>query len=362
MGSTGWQGETMGDVQADSYRRIATEEAFSIPEVFEGLRVWAEGAQPDEPDKDFWGFVLSQDLPGLQRVRRQLLDLEDERLEIMDANGVDVHLLSLTAPGVQTFDDAKGIALAALVNDRLAETISRHPGRFAGLAAIAPQAPKAAAAEIERAIGELKLNGIVINSHTRNEYLDDEKFWPIFEAAEALGAPIYIHPRSPSAQMAEPYKKFGLETGMYGFQAETGLHGIRLICSGVFDRFPDLKIVLGHLGEGIPFWLYRVDYMHPVRSSYNTRPRLQLKPSEYFKRNFAITTSGMNWHPALRFCIEAVGADNIMFAIDYPYQPTEGAVEFLNDAPISAENKHKIYHGNAERVFGIAVSEDAVSL
>jgi 5-carboxyvanillate decarboxylase len=362
MGSTGWQGETMGDVQADSYRRIATEEAFSIPEVFEGLRVWAEGAQPDEPDKDFWGFVLSQDLPGLQRVRRQLLDLEDERLEIMDANGVDVHLLSLTAPGVQTFDDAKGIALAALVNDRLAETISRHPGRFAGLAAIAPQAPKAAAAEIERAIGELKLNGIVINSHTRNEYLDDEKFWPIFEAAEALGAPIYIHPRSPSAQMAEPYKKFGLETGMYGFQAETGLHGIRLICSGVFDRFPDLKIVLGHLGEGIPFWLYRVDYMHPVRSSYNTRPRLQLKPSEYFKRNFAITTSGMNWHPALRFCIEAVGADNIMFAIDYPYQPTEGAVEFLNDAPISAEYKHKIYHGNAERVFGIAVPEDAVSL
>ncbi len=201
---------------------------------------------------------------------------------------------------------------------------------------------------------ELKLHGVVINSHTRSEYLDEQKFWPIFEAAEGLGAAIYIHPRSPSALMARAYQKYGLATGIYGFQAETGLHGIRLICSGVFDRFPDLRIVLGHLGEGIPFWLWRVDYMHPVSSSHHTRPRLALKPSEYFKRNFMITTSGMNWHPALRVCIEAVGADNIMWAIDYPYQLTEGAVEFMNDAPISDDDKHKIFQRNAERVFGIA--------
>ena len=125
--------------------------------------------------------------------------------------------------------------------------------------------------------------------------------------------------------MAEPYKKYALETAMWGFQAETGLHAIRLICSGVFDRFPDLKIVLGHMGEGIPFWLWRIDYMHPVRASYHHRPELKLTPSEYFKRNFAITTSGMNWHPVLRFCMETVGVDNIMFAIDYPYQQTEGS-------------------------------------
>jgi predicted TIM-barrel fold metal-dependent hydrolase len=264
-----------------------------------------------------------------------------------------MHVLSLTAPGVQTLATSAAVTLAALVNDRLAATIARHPDRFAGLAAIAPQDPEAAAAEIERAACRLKLNGVVINSHTRNEYLDDEKFWPIFEAAESVRAPIYIHPRSPSAQMAGPYRKFGLETGIYGFQAETGLHAIRLICSGVFDRFPDLTIVLGHLGEGIPFWLWRVDYMHPVRSSRNSRPKLELTPSEYFKRNFAITTSGMNWHPALRFCMEAVGTDNIMFAIDYPYQLTEGAVQFMNDAPISDEDKHKIFHRNAERIFGI---------
>jgi 5-carboxyvanillate decarboxylase len=343
----------VADSPARPYRRIATEEAFSSPEVFAALQKWVATAGPDEPDHDFLSFLFGQDLPGLQRVRRQLIDLDDERLQIMDDCGVDMHLLSLTAPGVQTLADQPATAIAARVNDLLADAIARHPDRFAGLAAIAPQVPGAAAAEIERAIGDLKLNGVVINSHTRNEYLDDEKFWPIFEAAEALGAPIYIHPRSPSARMAQPYKRFGLETGIYGFQAETGLHGIRLICSGVFDRFPRLQIVLGHLGEGIPFWLWRVDYMHPVRSSHNTRPKLELTPSEYFKRNFMITTSGMNWHPALRFCIETVGADNIMWAIDYPYQITEGAVEFMNTAPITEEDKHKIFHQNAEQVFRI---------
>jgi predicted TIM-barrel fold metal-dependent hydrolase len=153
--------------------------------------------------------------------------------------------------------------------------------------------------------------------------------------------------------MAAAFKKYGLETGIWGFQADAGLHGLRLICGGVFDRFPQLRIVLGHLGEGLPYWLYRLDYMHPVRSSYHARPALSLTPSEYIKRNFAITTSGMNWAPVLRFCIEAVGADNIMFAIDYPYQSTEGAVRFLDEAEISDEDRRKIYHRNAERIFGI---------
>jgi 5-carboxyvanillate decarboxylase len=336
------------------YRRIAAEEAFSVREVFDALREWAAKADPAEPDQDFWDFVFTQDSPGLRRVRRQLLDLDDERLTIMDANGVDVHLLSLTAPGVQTFAAESAISLARLANDRLAAVIGRHPGRFAGLAAVPPQDPPAAASEIERAVTELGLNGVIINSHTGSEYLDEEKFWPIFETAEALGAPIYIHPRSPASSMASAFKKYGLETGIWGFQADTGLHALRLICSGVFDRFPGLRIVLGHLGEGLPYWLYRLDYMHPVRASYVSRPTLSLKPSEYVKRNFAITTSGMNWATVLRFCIEAVGADNIMFAIDYPYQITEDAVRFLDEAEISEEDKRKIYHRNAERIFGIS--------
>jgi len=301
------------------YRRIATEEAFCVPEVYE---------------------ALTQDTPGLRRVRRQLLDLDGERLEIMDANGVDVQVLSLTAPGLQTFPAAEGTALARLANDRLAELIGKHPGRFAGLAAVAPRDPRAAAAEIDRAVTELKLNGVIINSHTGGEYLDEETYWPILEAAEAHGAPVYIHPRSPAAPMAAAFKKYGL-------------HALRLIRGGVFDRFPRLRIVLGHLGEGLPYWLYRLDYMHPVRASYQPRPALSLTPSEYVKRNFAITTSGMNWAPVLRFCIEAVGADNIMFAIEYPYQTTEAAVRFLDEAEISDEDRRKIYHRNAERIFGI---------
>jgi 5-carboxyvanillate decarboxylase len=351
----------LSDAHRDSYRRIATEEAFSVPEVYQAMRDWAAAADPGEPDQDLWRFATTQDTPGSRRIRRQLLDLTGERLNIMDANGVDMHLLSLTAPGVQALENAAARSLACLVNDRLAETIAGHPGRFAGLATIAPQDPGAAVAEIERAMGELCLSGIMINSHTRNEYLDDEKFWPIFEVAEELGAAIYIHPRSPSAQMAGPYQRFGLETAMYGFQAEAGLHAIRLICSGVFDRFPNLTIVLGHLGEGIPFWLSRVDQMHPVRNSFNTRPRLELKPSEYFKRNFLITTSGMNWPPALRFCIEAVSADNIMFAIDYPYQMTETAVQAMNDIPLPDDDKRKIFHQNAEHVFRIASRDAAVA-
>jgi len=335
-------------------RRIAVEEAFSIPEVWEALRDWAAKASPDEPDQDFWDFVFSQDAPGLQRVRRQLLDVGDERLKIMDAHGVDVQILSLTAPGVQTFAPARAVSLARLANDRLAMVIARHPSRFAGLATVPVQDPDAAALEIARAITELKLNGVIVNSHTGSEYLDEEKYWPILEAAQAYGAPLYIHPRSPAAQHAAAFRKYGLQTGIWGFQAETGLHAVRLIVSGVFDRFPDLKVVLGHLGEGLPYWMYRLDYMHPVRSSYQARPKLSLKPSEYITRNFAITTSGMNWEPVLRFCIEAVGADNIMFAIDYPYQLTDEAVAFLDKASIPAEDKEKIFSKNAERIFGVS--------
>jgi 5-carboxyvanillate decarboxylase len=339
------------------YRRIATEEAFSVLEVNQALREWAAAADPAEPDQDFLDFVFTHESPAVHRVLRRLLDVGSERLEIMDANDVDVHLLLMTMPGVQPLPASSAVPLAQLANDRLASMISRHPGRFAGLAAVAPQDPKAAAAEISRAVTELGLNGAVINSHTDSEYLDEPKYWPILEAAEALGTPLYIHPRSPGSQMAAAFEKYGLYTGIWGFQADTGLHAVRLILGGVLDRFPRLQVVLGHLGEGLPFWLYRLDVVHPMRVSHRPRPALSLTPSEYFRRNFAITTSGMNWSPALRFCIEAIGADNIMFAIDYPFQATEDAVRGLDEAEISDEDRRKIYHRNAERIFGIPARE-----
>jgi len=335
---------------ARTFRRIATEEAFAVPEQMDGMRKLSNGGA-DDPDFDFWRG-LTGDNPFARTVGGRLLDLGDERLSIMDAGGVAMHLLLLTSTGVQMFDPDTGSALATLANDRLAEAIKRHPDRYAGLAAIAPQDPGRAVKEIERAMTRLKLNGVVINSHTNGEYLDDLKFWPILEAAASLHAPIYIHPRAPSPGMAAPYRKYRLEGAIWGYQAETGLHGLRLIASGVFDRFPDLRIVLGHMGEGLPYWLYRVDFMH-AHTAVDERPKLKRRPSDYFKDNFLITTSGVNWFPALQFCLGVLGANNIMWAIDYPYQDTTEAVRFMNEAPIPDADKEKIYHVNAERVFRI---------
>lgn len=330
-------------------RRIATEEAFATPEQMQAIeRVITEGVR--DADSPFWSMMAQGRNPFAQRVMRQLLDLEGERLEIMDAHGVHMQVLALTSPGVQTLPADMAVALAQRSNDLLAALIKRHPTRFAGLATIVPQVPEAAAREIERAVTTLGLNGVMINSHTANEYLDEEKFLPIFEAAHALDTPIYIHPRAPSAGMAGPYLKYGLETAIWGYGAETGLHGVRLLVSGLFDRFPRLKIILGHMGEGIPFWLWRIDYMHRHGTA---RVKLQRTISEYFRDNFMITTSGMNSPEALRFCIDLLSSRNIMWAIDYPYQETPGAVEFMEGVNIASGDRENIFHRNAERIFGI---------
>jgi 5-carboxyvanillate decarboxylase len=344
----------------DSYRRIATEEAWAVPEQMDEMRKLAASSSSD-PDLVLWRVLLGGSGPS-QTAMRRLFDLGDERLRIMDEQGVDVQLLLLTSPGLQTFDADTGTALATLANDRLAEVIRAHPTRFAGLAAIAPQDPWRAVREIERAMTKLHLNGVVINSHTNGEYLDELEYWPILEAAAALDAPIYIHPRSPSPAMAAPYAKYHLEDAIWGFQAETGLHAIRLIVSGVFDRYPKLKIVLGHMGEGVPYWLYRLDYMHASSAGSKMaadrgiewRPKLRQRPSDYFKQNFLITTSGVNYSPVLEFCVRELGADNVMWAIDYPYQQTADAIGFVESSALSDADKHRVYHANAERVFHIA--------
>lgn len=331
-------------------RRIATEEAFSIPEVAAELRkvARAPGTSLDlelvkmiYDSKDGGGF-----LDGL-------LDMEEERLRVMDENGVDVHLLSLTAPGVQMFDADTATGLATLANDRLAETIARHPDRFAGIGSFAPQSPLRAAKEMERAINKLKLNGFVVNSHTHNEYLDLPKYWPILEAAEALDACIYIHPRAASDGLSGPMRDYSMHAAQWSYGIEVSTHAVRLILSGVFDRFPKLKICIGHMGEAVHFWLWRIDFMNLRAQESGAAPKLKLKPSDYFKRNFVITTSGQESHLALDFSIKAIGAENVLWAIDYPYQPTTPAVEFMDSAPVTDEERELIYHKNAERVFHI---------
>jgi 5-carboxyvanillate decarboxylase len=332
-----------------NYRRIATEEAFSTPEQMDAMREILARQTDYHPDLFLWKIQTDPNGP----VNKRLLDLEGERMKIMDHDGVDMHLLSLTSTGVQMMDASRAMEVAVSANDRLASAIARHPTRFTGLATVPPQDVPGAIKEAERVIRRLKLNGIIINSHTNGEYLSDRRYWPLLEAIAGLKAALYIHPRAPIPAMAEAFRTDHLEHAIWGYQAETGLHALRLITSGVFDAIPNLKIVLGHMGEALPYWLYRLDYMHGMVAIRIDRPKLKKRPSDYIKENFAITTSGMNWHPVLKFCIEAVGADNIMWAIDYPYQTSPDAVEFMNTAPISDVDKHKIFHKNAERIFHI---------
>ncbi len=325
-------------------RRIATEEAFAIPEQMAALRELIASSREYDPDT----FLAGMQTEG-GRLTQRLLDLDDERLRIMDAAGVSMHLLAMTSTGVQQFGAEKGAALAEIGNDRLAQAIKDHPGRYAGLATVAPQDPARAVQEMERAITKLKLSGVMINSHTNGEYLDETKYWPILEAAAGLEVPIYIHPRAPAPSMAAAYRKYQLEHAIWGYAVEVGLHAVRLILSGVFDKYPKLRIVIGHMGENIPYALYRLDYM--AKHYPFDRPQLQRRPSDYFRENFAITTSGVNWLPALKLCLEVLGPDNVMWAVDYPYQETFEAVKWLDDADLPADVKDKLFHRNAERIF-----------
>lgn len=220
-------------------RKIAVEEAFVTKDI---AALIAKSIRPGSPRILKAVYIDKMRLRG-QPVLDELLDIDAGRLAAMDRSGVDMQILSITAPGVQLFDADPACDLAMDANDQLAEAVRRHPTRFGGLACFAPQAPKRAAREIERAMTTLKLNGLLVNSHTNNEYLDAQKFWPILEAAEALDATLYIHPREPSEMMAGPFRDYGLEGAVWGYGMETGTHAARLLVSGIFDRFPRLKSV-----------------------------------------------------------------------------------------------------------------------
>ncbi len=337
------------------YLRIAAEEAYAPPELFRRYRLLlADGSHGDPGFASLTGFYLNDPSPGLAKLRERMQDLGELRLRDMDETGIAKQILSLTSPGVQVFDAATAVALAAAFNDELAEAIGKHPDRFAGLAAIAPQNPAAAAKELERSVTALHLKGAIVNSHTRGEYLDDPKFWTIFEAAEALDVPIYLHPNTPSARMIEPFLERGLDGAIFGFAVETGLHALRLVVSGVFDKFPKLRMVLGHLGEALPYWLSRIDFMHARMVSTNRYPtvaKLNRKPSEYLKENFWVTTSGMAWEPPILYAQSVLGVDRVLYAMDYPYQFVPGEVTVIDNLPISDAGKTMLYQTNAERVF-----------
>jgi len=288
-------------------------------------------------------------------MENKLLDLGEVRLKEMDEKGITIQALSLSPPGVQCFEPGDGTAWARKVNDELAKVIRRHPDRFVGLACIAPQSPNEAADELERAVSELGMKGVNIESHARNEYLDRKKYWPIFERAEKLDVPIYLHPEIPSTSILQGYAEdygFELAGPPHGYGADLALHSMRLIYSGLFDKYPKLKMIVGHMGEGLPYWLTRMD-AYWIKPWKGKKPRIEKRPSDYVKANFTITISGVFFVPAFLCAYLGLGADRIAFAVDYPYERTEEAVRFIKEAPISEVDKERICYLNAAKLLKI---------
>jgi len=295
-------------------------------------------------------------VPRSFKLEEKLLDMGEKRIEEMDEVGIDIQVLSLGAPGCEQFEPAEGAAMAKQTNDELSEVIKKYPDRYIGLAALAPQDPIEAAKELERAVKKLGLRGAKLNSHVRGEYLDDAKYWVIFEKAESLDVPIYLHPTLPSPAIIKPYADYGfpLAGPPFGFGADTALHAMRLIYSGVFDKYPRLKMVLGHMGEGLPFWLYRIDfYWLKPWVDEELRPKITHKPSYYVKNNFIFTSSGMHFLPSFICAYLALGGDMIAFGADHPFESSEEALESLGTLPICDSDLEKFFHLNAERLLKI---------
>lgn len=339
---------------ATDYKRIATEEAFATGEQIRLYRRLLEGSG-DPGFQSLWGFYLGSKSPRATAIITRLQDLGERRLQDMQDTGIDRQILALTSPGVQIFDTSTAVSIAASANDEVAEASRRHPDRYTGMIAVAPQDPAAAAKEIQRGV-KLGLKGVIINSHTHDEYLDAPKFWEIFAAAEALDVPVYIHPNTPSRGLIQPLLDAGLDGAIFGFGVETGMHLLRIIVAGVFDRFPKLQIMVGHAGEALPFWLFRLDYMHNatvVSQRYAHMKPLRKKISDYMRENVCVTSSGMPWAPAITFCQNVLGADRVLYAMDYPYQFVSDEVLASDAMPMSAADKKKFFQTNAERVFGL---------
>jgi 2,3-dihydroxybenzoate decarboxylase len=283
-------------------------------------------------------------------IRRRLDDLGELRLKEMDEAGIDVQVLSHGAPSTQRLDAPTAVRLAREANDRLARVIAARPDRFAGFAALPTPDPKAAADELDRTVSELGFKGAMVHGLTNGVFFDDKRFWPIFERAQSLDVPLYVHPAAPHAAVVDAYykdyvKEFpALLNAAWGFTVETATQGIRLVLSGVFDAYPDLKIILGHMGEGLPFLLWRID--HALSRPGNRRIPFR----EQFSRHFHITTSGNFSTPALLCSMMELGVDRILFSVDWPFVPNVPGTKWMSEVQLSAEDKLKILSGNARRL------------
>ena len=306
-------------------------------------------------EEHFWAPEFTAHYPPAQlrrseEIKRRLDDLGPGRLKEMDEAGVDVQILSHLPHGPQRVPHDIAVETSRKVNDRLYEATKIAPKRLYGLAAVPTSNPEAAADELERCVKDLGFRGGLIHGTTDGRFLDDRFFWPIFARAETLDVPVYLHPGRPLPAVIDAYYKPYAEThpaliqAAWGFGVETSTHAIRMVLSGLFEEYPKLKILIGHLGEGIPFFLERIDeaLSRPGNQPSNFR--------EVFRRHFYITTSGFFSNSALRCCIEEMGIDRVLFAVDWPLVLQKPGTDWLKAAPVSEDERAKIAHLNAEKL------------
>ena len=297
-------------------------------------------------------FDRADAMRGASRILERLYDYSTLRLKEMDEVGIDFQVLSHGAPSTQRVDAESAVKLARGANDRLREIVRAHPDRFGAFGALPTPDPKAAADELERCVIQLGFQGAMVHGPTNGVWFDDKRFWPIFERAQALDTPIYIHPATPNEKVAEIYYKDyldafpGLLTAGWGFTVECATQGVRMVLSGVFDKYPNLKIILGHLGESIPFSVWRINQALSRQGNRNTAYSFR----DYFCKHFWITTSGNFSNPALLCCVLEMGIDRIIFAIDYPFVPNKLGTDWIPTIPICSEDMDKLLHGNAQRL------------
>jgi 2,3-dihydroxybenzoate decarboxylase len=284
---------------------------------------------------------------------RRLSDFGDDRIATMDAAGVAISVLSISGPGVQIEPDARvATRLAAGANDTLAQEIAKRPTRYAGFAHLAMQDPAAAADELERCVTQLGFKGALVNGHTNGVYLDDPRHDVFWERLQALGVPLYLHPAD-SFRMPFVLEVFPeLQKPVWEWTTETSSHALRLIVSGVFDRFPHVQIILGHMGEAIPYELWRLDSRYAFTE---TNRRVKRKPSEYVRDNFYVTTSGQFANVPLMAAIGAMGHGRVLFSIDYPYESSAAAAQFIAAAPLTPEARMAVGSANARALLKLPV-------
>jgi len=323
-------------------RTITLEEHFASPGFLAG------------PGREFIERIRTTGPRGA-KIMQQLQDVGDGRLAEMDAAGIDMQVMSLNAPGVEQADVEEQVAIARESNDFLADAVKKNPKRFAAFASLPVAAPDQAADELDRRVKQQGFKGTLINGHTRGRYLDDKFFSPILERAEALNVPIYLHPTIPPKPVVDvlyggfsPTVSAVFAAAGWGWHIETGVHLTRMILGGVFDRYPNLQVVVGHLGEAVPFMLPRMNRNFPPEMTKLARPF-----AAYLRENVYYTFSGFNFPATFLDLYLEVGVDRIMFSVDHPYGSMAEARAFLDHIPVSPADRERIAHGNAERLFNL---------